>query len=273
MTGCSTVFHVAGVNAMCLRDPSEMLRVNVGGSLNVLEAAASAGVSKVVYTSSAATIGEAPGTVGTEETHHRGWFLSEYEESKVEAEKAVIDRAGSLGLDVVIVNPSSVQGPGRSTGSAKIVLAALNARVVPRVDVNLSIVDIDDCADAHLRAERLGRPGERYLVSGATITLSEALEHIRAITGGRHVSLPVPRSILQAAIGPMRLVERVRTSEAFCAELVATLLHGHIFDATKSQTELGMEYRTPRHLFGRLIQWYADYGFIQRSLPNIRKNR
>jgi dihydroflavonol-4-reductase len=76
MRGCSTVFHVAGVNAMCLRDPSEMLRTNVEGSANAVRAAAAAGVARFVYTSSSAAIGEASGSVGLEDSPHRGSYLS-----------------------------------------------------------------------------------------------------------------------------------------------------------------------------------------------------
>lgn len=272
MANCSTVFHAAGVNAMCLDDPSDMWHVNVGGSLNVLDAASAAGVRRVVYTSSAATIGEPHGVVGTETTAHRGWFLSDYEKSKFDAEQAVLDRAKVLGLDVVIVNPSSVQGPGRSTGSAQLVLAALNARLVPSVDVHVSLVDIDDCAKAHLLAERLGVDQERYLINGSTMPLSEVLKQVRAITGGRHLAVPFPRALVKGLLPPLRLKERFSQSSTLCAEMLNTVLHGHRFDAAKSEADLGMVYRPPRQLLGRLIQWYADYGFIQRSLPNIRKS-
>lgn len=272
MAGCSTVFHAAGVNAMCVDDSSDMWHVNVGGSLNVLDAASAAGVGKVVYTSSAATIGEPHGVVGTETTRHRGWFLSEYEKSKFEAEKAVLDRAKVLGLDVVVVNPTSVQGPGRSTGSAKLILAALNARIMPAIDVHVSFVDIDDCSKAHLLAERAGVDQERYLINGATMSVAEVLQQVRAITGARHAAVPIPRAVVKALLPPLRLKERFSRSSTLCVEMLETVLHGHRFDATKSQEALGMVYRPPRQLFGRLIQWYADYGFIQRSLPNVRNS-
>ena len=118
--GADVVFHVAGVNKMCVPDATEMLRVNVEGTRNVLKAATAVGVRRVVYTSSAATIGEASGTVGDEDSVHRGHFHSQYERSKYEAEQVVMNEAGDL--EVVVVNPSSVQGPGRATGTGKILL-------------------------------------------------------------------------------------------------------------------------------------------------------
>src|SRR5204863_347492 len=82
------VYHAAGFNAFCVRDPAPMFEVNVRGSENVVRAAAQAGVERVVYTSSAASLGERKGTVGSEESPHRGSFLSAYERSKFEAERA-----------------------------------------------------------------------------------------------------------------------------------------------------------------------------------------
>lgn len=271
MRGCTTVFHIAGVNKMCVADPSEMWRVNVGGSLNVIEAAAAAGVEKVVYTSSAATIGETHGVVATENSSHRGFFLSEYEKSKYEAEKAVVDRAESLGVPTVSVNPSSVQGPGRSTGSAQLLLRALNAPFAIAVDTHVSVVDIDDCAMAHLLAERHGVPGERYLVSGSTVTVRQALQVLREVTGASVPALTLPRPLVRAAGRPLAAIAQRRGSDHFCREMLDTLLHGHRYDATKSIEDLHMEYRSLDELLRRTVRWYVDYGFVHKSLPKVKK--
>ena len=116
MRGCETVFHVAGVNAMCCRDPEPMFRTNVDGSASVVPAAARAGVARVVYTSSAATIGEPRGVVGAEDTPHRGTFLSAYERSKFLAERRVFALGAELGVDVVCRQPVVRPGPGPDRG-------------------------------------------------------------------------------------------------------------------------------------------------------------
>src|SRR5439155_20490117 len=64
MAGCEVVYHVAGMNAFCLADPSPLFRVNVAGSLAVVRAAARAVVRLVVYTSSASSSVASPGTRG-----------------------------------------------------------------------------------------------------------------------------------------------------------------------------------------------------------------
>ncbi len=149
MQGCDVVYHVAGSNEMCLSDPSVLFRVNVDGSRNALRAAAAAGVRRLVYTSSATTLGEERGSVGDEWSPHRGWFLSNYERSKYEAEKALL--AEETTVELVVVNPSSVQGPGRSSGTGKLFLDLINGKIPAVIDSRFSIIDIEDCARGHLR--------------------------------------------------------------------------------------------------------------------------
>ena len=265
MRGCSTVFHVAGVNAMCLRDPRPMLRTNVEGSANVIRAAAEAGAGRVVHTSSSSAIGEARGTVGREDTPHRGTYLSEYERSKHLAERRVLQLARSLAVDVVVVNPSSVQGPGRATGSARLLLDVVNGRLPFLVDTTISLVDIADCTEGHVLAAERGTPGERYLVSGATLTTREAVELLRRIWGlRRHVRF-APAWVAQGggtAIGAgARLVRR---DPPVCREAVRTLLHGHRYDGSKAVRELGLRYTPVEITMLRTLEWFAERGLIPR---------
>jgi dihydroflavonol-4-reductase len=181
MEGCATLFHVAGQNSLCVEDPSSMLRANIEGPAVAIRAAAQAGVGRVVHTSSAATIGEPEGTIGREDTPHRGWFLSTYERSKTEGERVALETGRQEGVDVISVNPCSVQGPGRAGGTARFLLAFLDGRLKLFVDTHVSLVDIKDCTAGHLLAAERGTPGERYILSGVTFTISEAF----ALAGGR----------------------------------------------------------------------------------------
>ena len=159
MRGCRTVFHVAGVNAMCARDARPMLRVNIEGAAAVVRAAAAAKVARIVHTSSATTIGEEAGLTGREDTPHRGWFMSSYERSKFLGERRVLSLGEHLGVPVVSVNPSSVQGRGRTGGSATLLLDIVNERLPVLVNTWVSVVDIEDCSAAHVLAETEGVPG------------------------------------------------------------------------------------------------------------------
>jgi len=263
MRGCELVYHAAGYNAFCLRDPAPMFEVNVRGSENVVRAAADAGVRRVVYTSSAATLGERKGTVGSEDSPHRGRFLSEYERSKFEAERAVLATAEETGADVVCVNPASVQGPGRATGSTRLLLDYLNGRLRAVVDSTLSLIDVDDCTTGHLLAAERGQAGERYVLSGATLTVREGLALLSRISGVEQPVRTVPPWLAIAVAAVAETVAWVRRdTPRICRELARTLTHGHVYDGTKASRELGLRYTPIEETLRRTIVWWKEQGLL-----------
>jgi dihydroflavonol-4-reductase len=266
MDGCETVFHVAGVNALCLEDPTPMVRANVEGPPAVVRAAARAGVPRVVHTSSAATIGEPPGSLGREDTPHRGWYLSDYERSKTEGERAVLEAARADGVEVVCVNPSSVQGPGRAGGTARLLLAFLDGRLKLFVDTNVCIVDIRDCAEGHLLAAEHGVPGERYILNGMNLSIADALRLAAEVAGVDRRPRLVPRALAKGAAavveGAFRLARR---RPPVCREMVRTLIHGHRYDGSRAQRELGVRYTDPRDTVRRTVEWAREAGLLRRS--------
>lgn len=268
MEGCEVVYHVAGLNAFCLPDPRKLFLMNVTGTLNVVRAAGDAGVRRIVVTSSAATIGEARGTVGREDSAHRGSFLSHYERSKWQAEREAFAAAAAIGVELVSVNPASVQGPGRTRGTAKLLLGYLNGTLKTVIDSRMSVVDIADCAQAHLLAEKHGVAGERYLVSGATLTVREAIAVMGKVAGieGTPRVMPAPMAMATAtAIGAIGRLRRRRAP--FCREMMRTLLHGHAYDGSRAARELGLRYTPIEQTLARTLAWYQDNGHITRPLP------
>jgi dihydroflavonol-4-reductase len=263
MEGCSSVFHVAGVNAMCLRDPATMERTNVDGSANVVRAAAAARVRRVVHTSSAATIGEPAGAVGREESPHRGHYLSRYERSKHLAERSVLALGDELGIEVVCVNPSSVQGPGRTTGSARLLIAVVNGRLPFLVDTWVSIVDVDDCAAGHVLAEAHGAAGRRYVLNGASVGVREAVELLRRLWGRPARVRWMPAGGARVAGTAAEAAGRMlRRDLPLCRETVRTLLHGHRYDGSRAERELGLRYTPLEDTLERILTWYADRGLV-----------
>lgn len=256
MDGCRLVFHVAGVNTLCPADPEALLRVNVDGAAAVVRAAGRAGVERLVHTSSAAALGEPPGTVGREDSPHRGRYLSVYERSKHEGEQAVLAAAHEHGVDVVCVNPSSVQGPGRATGTGRILLALLDGRLKVFLDTYVSLVDVDDCARGHLLAADHGRAGERYVLNGTTLSSDEALDLLAAVGGVRRRPRMVPASLARAAATAAEHGFRAaRRRPPVCRELVDTLLHGHRYDGSRATRELGLVYTPPEETLRRIARW------------------
>ena len=268
MRGCDVVYHVAGINSLCPTDPVPLFHVNVRGAETAVRAAARAGAGRVVLTSSAAALGEAEGTVGSEDSPHRGSYLSTYERSKHEGELAAFAAARVAGVDLVAVNPSSVQGPGRSGGTGRILIHYLNGRLKAFVDTSLSLVDIRDCVEGHLRAADHGRPGQRYVLNGATLSSIEALRIVSGMTGitDRPRLLPAPVALATATVVEAAARRRGR-KPPLCRQMVRTMLHGHHYDGSRAERELGVVYTPLEQTFAATIEWAIDAGLIKRQLP------
>jgi dihydroflavonol-4-reductase len=268
MRDCGLVYHAAGANAFCVRNASPMFEVNVRGSVNVVRAAARAGVRRVVYTSSAATLGERRGTVGNERSPHRGWFLSDYERSKFEAERAVLAEAGGAGVEVVCVNPASVQGPGRASGSTRLLLDYLNGRLKAVVESTLSLIDIADCTTGHLLAASKGKPGERYVLSGATLTVREGLALLSRLAGAGRPVRTLPPFFAMTVATAFEAVARIRGRDPrICRELARTLTHGHAYDGSKAVRELGLRYTPIEETLRRTVEWWVDEQLVPAPAP------
>ena len=138
------------------------MRQMFDGSVNVIEAAAAAGVEKVVYTSSVATLGvNSDGSPADEETPVSiDDMIGHYKRSKYLAEAAVGARARELGLALVTVNPSTPVGPGdvKPTPTGRIILDAAAGRTPAYVDTGLNVVHVDDVAAGHVLALKSGTP-------------------------------------------------------------------------------------------------------------------
>ncbi len=241
MSGADVVYHVAGVNQLCPRDTSAMYAVNVGGTQAVLEAAANAGVPRLVHTSSVAVDASS--------------LPSHYARSKAEAEQVALNAEG---VDVVVVRPASVQGPGRSTGSAQILLDAINGRLPVAVDATISVVDIDDCAAGHRAAAIRGVPSEVYTLSGFTTSIRDALGLVENHLGRQVTVRFVPSWVLWALV-PVGLTPRLWGAEPkLCAEMVRTLSADHRYDGRPAAESLSFSYRSPTETIGRLIDWFRS---------------
>ena len=255
---------MAGINTLCVEDEGPMRRLNAEQPVLALWAAKRAGVARLVHTSSAATIGEPPGAVGTELTVHRGWYLSTYERTKTEGERAALADAGRLGQDLVCVNPSSVQGPGRAGGTGRFLLAFLDGRLKVFVDTNVSLVDIADCVQGHLLAAERGAAGERYLLSGIALTSPTPWRWPPRwpACSAKPRLLPRPVATVAATVVE-RSCQLAGRRPPVCREMVRTLLHGHRYDGSRATRELGLRYTEPRDTLLRTVEWARSEGLLK----------
>jgi dihydroflavonol-4-reductase len=265
--GCAVVYHLAGMNQLCLPDPTPLYLVNVEGTRRMLQAARRAGVRRVVHTSSAATLGGDGTRMVDESAGPPDEFTSHYARSKFEAEQLAL---AFDGVEVVAVNPSSVQGPGRTTGTAKVFIGYLNGRLPFDLPARFGLCYTEDCVNGHLLAEAKGRPGQRYVVNTATVTNTEAIDLIAVIAGlaDRPRTLPLPLA-MAAAAGAEALARLSGRPPRLCREFVRTAGHPHLYDGSRAERELGLRYTNLRAAMEATVHWYVQQGLVNRPLPRF----
>lgn len=256
--GCEMIYHVAGRVEFCPRRPHLLYEVNAGGTRNVMRAARQAGARRVVYTSSVVALGEKPGVVGSEDSVHRGWFMTHYERSKYEGEAAAFAEAGDL--EVVAVLPASVQGAGRSGGSGRLLLNLINERYRVMTDSYFSIVDMDDCARGHVLAGERGEPGARYVLSGFTGRVREIADLLDDMIGRTSRISYLPRWSLRPLTPVAAALGRYVRSAPVCAETMRLARAGARYDGSRAARELGLSYRTVRQTLAQTLDWFRAEG-------------
>jgi dihydroflavonol-4-reductase len=265
--GCQALFHVAADYRLGARDPQQLYRTNVEGTRNILQACRTAGVARVVYTSSVATIGlPADGAPGREDTPVTlADMIGHYKRSKFLAEE-VVREAVQAGTPVVIVNPSTPIGPGdvKPTPTGQMVLDAACGRTPAYVDTGLNVVHVDDVAAGHLLAFEHGTVGERYILGGQDMALREILADIARLVGRRPPRIRLPRAALlplaYVAEGVARLSGR---STRITVEGVRMARKRMFFSSEKAVRELGYTWRPPSQALADAIAWFRQQGLMQ----------
>lgn len=258
---CDALFHVAADYRLWAPRPDELYRTNVDGTRALLEAARQAGVPRIVYTSSVATLGiRGDGLPGDEATPvSLDDMVGHYKRSKFLAERLVSDYA-SRGLPVVIVNPSTPLGPRdiKPTPTGRIVRDAVAGRMPAYVDTGLNVVHVDDVADGHWLAFRHGRVGERYILGGANLSLRELLFEIADIVGRKPPRWRLPHgAVMPVAYAaqawarisgrpPIATVEEVRMSRKRM-----------FFTSAKAERELGYAAGPVRLALEDAVAWFS----------------
>jgi dihydroflavonol-4-reductase len=221
----------------------------------------------VVYTSSAATLGGDGSRPADEESPAPATFTSHYARSKYQAERVALEFPG---IEVVALNPSSVQGPGRVTGTARVFLDYLNGRLRFDLPSRFGICYTDDCVNGHLLAESKGRAGERYVLNTATLSNSEAIDLIAVISGLTARPRTMPLLLAMGAASCLEWVARTRGQRPLlCREAVRTVGHPHLYDGSRAERELGLRYTPLREAMEATVRWYVEQGLVTRRLPRL----
>ena len=270
LAGCDALIHVAADYRLWVPDPAEMYKANVEGTRTLLRLAREAGVPRVVYTSSVATMGfKKDGTVVDEETAvSESDMIGHYKRSKWMAEQVAIE-AARAGQQVIILNPTTPIGSldTKPTPTGRIVVDFLNGNFPAYVDTGLNLVDVDEIARMHLVALERGRPGERYILGGENLTLKQILDRLAAISGLKAPTMKVPHAVAMAfAFFDETLTGKLRGKEPRATVEAVRMGRKMMFaSSAKAEGELGLKVMSVEKALRAACTWFYKNGYVNKA--------
>jgi len=272
MDGCELVFHVAADYRLWTKDPQEMYAANVKGTEAILQGAKEAGVRRVVYCSSVATMGFGKGDLITDEETpvEVSDMIGHYKRSKFLAEQVVID-AAKKGADVVMVNPSTPIGEQdiKPTPTGRIVVDFLKRKFPAYADTGLNLVDVKDVARAHLLAAEKARPGARYIVGGENLTLKQMLDKLAVITGLPSPTIQVPHAFtMLAGVVDELWTGYIRGQEPRVTVDAVRMGRKKMWvSSARAENEIGYKSTPVDDCLRRATEWFVTHGYAPSYQP------
>ena len=268
MAGVNRLYHVAADYRLWAPDPEEIVRANVEGTRFVMEAALAAGVERIVYTSSVATLALREDGRPVDETAPQdpAKSIGAYKRSKTMAERLVERMVAERGLPAVIVLPSTPIGPRdvKPTPTGRIIVEAANGKMPAFIDTGLNLVHVDDVAAGHLLAFDRGRIGERYILGGQDVDLGTMLGDIARLVGRRPPRIKLPRGPLFPLAWAAEFVAGFTGREPFATvDALRMAKYRMFFSSTKAERELGYAARPYRDALADAVAWFRQAGMIR----------
>jgi dihydroflavonol-4-reductase len=273
--GARYCFHLAARFGFWPKDPTGFYAVNVRGSQYVVEAAASAGVERIVYTSTVATLGlwstKAGRPSNEDDVADLTHLYGNYKQTKYVAEHEVL-RLAAQGAPVVLVLPTMPHGPfdQRPTPSGKVVLDYLNGRMPGYVETAMNVTHVDDLAQGHLLALEHGRQGRSYICGGDNITMAKLLDLLTDVTGLPASQRRFPSAFPMIAGRISQFVEgdllrREPRVPLEAAQMASTTM---TFDDSRARSELGYTSRPAPLALYDSARWFVERGYVDVERVN-----
>ncbi len=261
--GCDQIYHVAAFSNNWAKDPSIFYKVNIGGSVKLLEAAKEAGVKKIVITSSAGTIGPAgDNDYVTEDQYRIINFFGDYESSKFILDERV-QHYVRKGMDISIVCPARIFGPGKYGVKGNIISKIVTGYIKGNWKIKLGngqdkacYAFIEDVVQGHLLTMEKGQPGEKYLIGSFNDTFQGFLDTVGEMTGKKRNLIPIPFWLLSfyaKLIGG--IANLFKFDPVVTKEWMIKLQCNWQADLSKAKKELGFNPHTKEEALQKTIDW------------------
>ena len=243
-----------------------MYKANIDGTVALMRAAMTAGVRRIVHTSSVATLGLIPGQDADEVTPVTlDEMIGPYKRSKYLSEEAVKKLVAEEGLPAVIVNPSTPIGPRdvKPTPTGRLIVEAASGKMPAYVDTGLNWAHVDDVAAGHLLAFERGQIGERYILGGENLTLAQVLAIICPLAGKRMPTIKLPAGAIVPIAYVAEAMSRITGKEPFVTvDGVKLAKKKMFFSIAKARRELGYQPRPAREGFADAVAWFRQAGYV-----------
>ncbi len=265
LEGCDRVYHLAAAYANWLPDRSVIIRSNVEGTRNLLQACLDRKIERVVYTSSVAALGAHGQTPADESAQFNLADTGDvYHLSKYQAEQVALEFAGK-GLPVVILNPSNPIGPRdlKPTPTGALILSVLKGKLPGYVDGGINVVDVEDVAVAHVMAMEKGRPGEKYVLGNVNLSIHDYFQLIAEIGGGKAPTMRIPLPFAFATAYLYEAVAAVTQKPPLTTPgWVKVGSHYSFWNSSKAVHELGLPQTPIRESLKKAITWFHEKGYL-----------
>ena len=267
--GCQEVYHVGADYRLWVMEEAPMYAANVDGTRNVISAAHSARVRRIIHTSTVGALGIAADGIGRENTPVTlDAMVGPYKRSKFLAQQEAV-KAAEEGVPIVIVNPSTPIGPHdyKPTPTGRIIVDFLNRRMPAYVDTGLNLVAVEDCARGHLLAAERGRIGEKYILGGENLTLKEMLLRLSQLSGLAAPRVKLPYGMALGYALAAEAVARAITHRAPRASLTEVRMARKkmFFDSNKALSELSYEAAPINDALNRAINFFRSNGLARAA--------
>ena len=269
MAGCSTLFHLAADYRLWVSDPRMIYETNVAGTRNVMLSAMKAGIKRIVYTSSVATLGlTRDGSPADENTPvSLKDMIGHYKRSKFMAEDEVKRLEHEGGLPVIIVNPSTPIGPRdiKPTPTGQMFRNAACGRIPAYVDTGLNLVHVDDVAQGHLLALERGQIGDQYILGGFNLSLKEILSAIAAIVGRKPPTVCLPHQLVFPAAYLSEAWAHIvsKREPRVTLDGVRLARKKMFFSNEKARRILGFNPRPVEEALRDAVAWFRESGYLR----------
>ena len=166
-------------------------------------------------------------------------------------------------FEFVSINPSSVQGPGRVSGTAKLLISTLRKKHPPLIKNNISIIDIDDCTEGHYKGLLKGKDNERYVLNSFYLQSYELVNLLKSIKAWEGSPIYIPKGLLKTVAPIGDFIKLFSSSSPFiCSESIRVLTNGHLYDGSKAKKDLGVKYIKVEDFIKKTVNWLIEENHI-----------